>query len=391
MERTPRLYDALMQYLSQSGLAVCDVRHLQTLCWMMIGIVHSHCVNLNRWGCYTCSRAQIAQSHQRRFRRWLSNRRVDVNGLYTPVIQQALVKWGSQHLLYLSLDTTLVWNQFCIVWLGVVYRGRTVAIAWSIQTQASSSVRLRVVQRVLCQGAKLLPNDLTIVLLADRGFADIGLMKYLRRQRHWHFRIRIKCTFTFEYQGRWQVVKAISLKPGQVVFAQAVRLGKTKSCEALHLAFAHDQPSGEFWAIVSDEPTNLQTFAQYRLRFQIEENFLDLKSNAFDLETCRIRDVKALNRLCAVIALTMLFLTIQGTAVVANGLRRQIDPHWNRGMSYLKLGWNWLHIVLSRQFPLRFHRYLSGAPDPEPAMASEKQRDRSTSHEFKILSHIPVA
>lgn len=59
------------------------------------------------------------------------------------------------------------------------------------------------------------------------------------------------------------------------MFAQAVRLAKTKSCEVLHLAFAHDQPSGEFWAIVSDEPTNLQTFAEYRLRFQIEENFLD--------------------------------------------------------------------------------------------------------------------
>jgi len=62
MERTPRPYDALMQYLSQSGLAICDVQHLQTLCWMMIGITHSHCINLNQWGCYTCLPAQIVPS-----------------------------------------------------------------------------------------------------------------------------------------------------------------------------------------------------------------------------------------------------------------------------------------------------------------------------------------
>lgn len=69
----------------------------------------------------------------------------------------------------------------------------------------------------------------------------------------------------------------------------------------LYLAFAHDQPSGEDWVIVSDEPTNLQTFAQYRLRFQVEESFLDLKSNGFELEASRLRNKFALSQLCGVI------------------------------------------------------------------------------------------
>ncbi len=36
---------------------------------------------------------------------------------------------------------------------------------------------------------------------------------------------------------------------------------------------ARDPLSGELWYIVSDEPTTLQTFAEYAERFDIEEEF----------------------------------------------------------------------------------------------------------------------
>jgi len=87
---------------------------------------------------------------------------------------------------------------------------------------------------------------------------------------------------------------------------------------------------------VSDEPTNLQTFAQYRLKFQVKESFLDLKSNGFNLEASRLRDKFALSQLCGVIALTMLFLVLQGMNVVLSGKHRRVDAHWNRGMEYVK-------------------------------------------------------
>ena len=33
--------------------------------------------------------------------------------------------------------------------------------------------------------------------------------------------------------------------------------------------------NGEFWAVVSDQPTSPETFAEYALRFDIEEGFLE--------------------------------------------------------------------------------------------------------------------
>jgi hypothetical protein len=258
MSSTSRLYDALSHYLSQCEIQWQDVRHLQTLCWMMVGIIGSQNVHLNSFGVYVKSRAQVAQSHQRRFRRWLSNRRVDVITVHQTLIGQALSAW-QQERLYLSLDTTVVWNCFCIVWVGVVYRGRTVPVAWKVVAQSSSSVRLWTIQRVLRQASRVMPEGVSVVLLADRGFADGKLMKYLRETLQWHFRIRIKRSFQFQLEGQWRKVSSVLLPPGQAYFTPVVSVGKTKPYPNVYLAFAHDKPSGEDWVIVSDEPTNLQT------------------------------------------------------------------------------------------------------------------------------------
>ena len=55
--------------------------------------------------------------------------------------------------------------------------------------------------------------------------------------------------------------------------------------------------NGERWLVLSDEPTNLATLDEYGLRFDIEENFLDDKSNGFQLESSLIRSADALTRL----------------------------------------------------------------------------------------------
>jgi hypothetical protein len=390
MVPTSRLYNALNDFLRQCDIVWQDARHLKTLCWMMIGIIQSQNVHLNGFGVYVVSRAQVAQSHQRRFRRWLSNRRIDVVSADHALIQQALSQW-KQERLYLSLDTTLVWNWFCIVWVGVVYRGRTIPIAWRIVAHSSSPVRLWTTQRVLRQAIRVMPAGVAVVLLADRGFADGTLMKYLKENLGWHFRIRIKHSFQFQMQGQWRKVSSVPLQPGQAFFTPEVSIGKSKPYPNVYLAFAHDKQSGEDWVIVSDEPTTLQTFAQYRLRFCVEESCLDLKSNGFNLEASRLRDKFALSQLCGVIALTMLFLVLQGVQVVASGKRRQVDAHWKRGMSYLKLGWNWIRLAITHRWKIQVFQFLSSLPDPQPAFASKRQHQESFRREFTVLSRFPAS
>ena len=126
----------------------------------------------------------------------------------------------------------------------------------------------------------------------------------------------------------------------------------------------------------------IKTLEEYGLRFDIEENFLDVKSNGFQLESSLIRSTKALERLCFVLAMTTLYLVSVGTSVVKKGHRRLVDPHWFRGSSYLKIGWNWVNYALNRGYDLITSVYLSGEPDPEPAMASKKQDEKRRQARF---------
>jgi len=111
--------------------------------------------------------------------------------------------------------------------------------------------------------------------------------------------------------------------------------------------------------VISDEAADLKTLQEYGLRFDIEANFVDDKSNGFQLEASLIRSAAALERLCFVLAITTLYVVSVGTSVVKQGKRRLVDPHWSRGASYLKIGWNWVTYALIRGYELLTTAYLS--------------------------------
>ena len=338
---------------------------------MMVGLIHSGCVSLTMWVPFVSSRARYAQSTQRRFARWLANPRVEVHALYAPLTQQALAEWG-QHQLDLALDTTMLWNRYCIVRLSVISRGRALPVVWQVLEHGSSSVAYEAYVALLDAVPPLLPLGVRVVFLAARGFADTALLAHLRRLR-WHFRIWIKARFGVARPGhRSCKVEAFPLAPGRALFLHHVAI-TTEHFGPVSLALARHPSNGECWYVVSDEPTSVQTFVEYGWRFEIEENFLDDKSNGFQLQSSLVRGPEAVARPCLVLAVTTLYLVAQGTQVVANHQRRWVDPHWWRGNSYLRIGWQWVKTALTRGWALFATLHLTGTPDPEPARASVAQ------------------
>lgn len=101
--------------------------------------------------------------------------------------------------------------------------------------------------------------------------------------------------------------------------------------EAAHLVAGWQRGAKEPWAVLGDEPTCPETLHAYGLRFHIEEGFLDQKSNGFQRASSKLRDRRALQRLCFAMAAATLARVCQGTAVAAEGRRRAVDPHGFRG------------------------------------------------------------
>ena len=135
MESTPLLYRTLVQVFGCHHNWL-DLRHLKTLAWMVSGLILSSQISLGGWALYIHSRALYLASSIRRF---LDNDRIDVHRLYAPLLHQALQGW-TQMKLYVALDTSMLWNRYCIVQLSLIYRGRAIPLVWIVLEHGSSSV-----------------------------------------------------------------------------------------------------------------------------------------------------------------------------------------------------------------------------------------------------------
>lgn len=368
-----RIYNELIKFGSQYS-RWSDVRHLGVMVWMMVGMIATESVNLTKWLSHINTKALFAQSRQRQLSRWLNNPRINPAKLYSPVIKALLAKWEDAEI-YLSFDTSQLWEEYCIIRLCVVHRGRALPLCWRVIKHRSSSVDISTYQDMLKRASKLLPVNIKVIFLADRGFANPELVRYVRELK-WQCRIRIKGNFWIHHPKHgWQTVKQLHLGLGEAKLIHNVKIHKTESKRLtdVHIAAAWESTSKEHWYILSTEPTTIQTFREYGLRFDIEENFLDDKSNGFDLESSRLRSAPAISRLCLVIAMTTLFLTAQGLAATDSGYRRFVDPHWFRGLSYLKIGWNWVNSALTKNWDFFSSYFFTSNIDPDPAIASSKQ------------------
>lgn len=336
------------------------------------------------------SSAVYAQSTQRRFSRWLRNERVHEHSRYEGLIRYALSGW-TQERLDLALDTTMLWERYCGIRIVLVYRGRGIPIAWSVLEHASSRVAYSVYSPLLETVVRRLPDDVEVLFLADRGFADVELFKHLHRLG-WHYRIRVKSNF-LGYRGKQGTpVGFYTLSTSHVLFLHHMHITKARYA-LVHLAVAHHYPSRERWYVGSDQPTSVESFIEYGLRFSIEENFLDDQSNGFGLESSHIRSASMLSRLCLLLAIATLYLTRIGTTVVAQGNRRQVDPHWFRGNSYFKIGWHWLRKALVQGWSLPISLTLKSAVDPFPCLVSKVKRQNenpSISNALQLIVRFPL-
>jgi hypothetical protein len=104
----PRL-DHTLVYVFSPQQHWIDRRHLNTLAWMVVGLIPSGTIRLTAWTPSGHSRAVYAQRIVRRCARGRGNDRIDVPALYGPLLQQALAEGGS-HLLSLALETSTWWH-----------------------------------------------------------------------------------------------------------------------------------------------------------------------------------------------------------------------------------------------------------------------------------------
>ena len=360
----PRLYQAVLSHL-QSCLWT-DQRNAHTFAWMVTGLLFSQRASIPSWLPHVQSRANFAQSTERRIRRWLGNPAIDPISIYGPLITRALQDWGDQPLV-VALDTSVLFERFCLIRIAVLFRGRAVPLATRVIEHSSAQVGIAHLLPLLAEVKGMLDflGLHEVRLLADRGFCDTRLMAWLHAC-NWHYRIRIKSSLILAAPDGRRLCKVGEIR----LAARETRCFHNVTITGqhfgpVHVALGRPTDGLEQWQVVSDEPTSIETFTEYGERFQIEEGFLDDKSGLFALESSRIRDAAGLERLTLTLSVATLLLVSEGLQLVAAGARRAVDPHWTRALSYLKLGLRGMQYALSRGQAVFNRLTLVGGTDPE--------------------------
>ncbi len=359
-----------------------DIRRVANLVWAIVGLCLTQTIRLEAWSEIIESRAQYAASRVRRFARFLHNRAIDPKAWYRPVIQSVLKDWPVNSTLYIALDTTAL-TPFMLIRVSLIYRGRAIPLAWRAIVHASTKVSFAEYQPVLDQVYALIPEGMIVTLLADRGFVQAELLRYAR-DHHWHIRLRLTGNTIVHLPNRPPCqVRELCPPLGHAAFFHNIALlGIALAPLHLALALPQDQPDDP-WYVVSDEPTDLHTFDEYGLRFDIEEFFLDEKSGGFQLESSELATPDAIERLVLILAIATIYFTSIGLGVVKAKVRRFVDTHWDRSLSYLKIGWRWLRQCYRRGWQVFTSFWLDPAPDTVPVIPS-RQTGASSKRQWTV-------
>lgn len=336
-----RLHRELIGLLRQH-CPFLDQRHLMLLVWMVAGLLLSQTVCFDRWKTMLPLGHCLAASWQRRCRRWLSNVRIDVESIYGPLILWALQERQKPgQALHLALDTTMLWNRCCVVVLSMVSHGRAIPLLWRTLEHPSASVSAEVSIALLEKADQLLAGFGAITLLADRAFPSAELLGWFEGRPHWSTVMRLRSD-TWNHGTAAPLgceVRRLHLPRGYCRGFRDVQLW-SEGAHSANLLLAY--PSGiaidEPWYLVSNADPTLELVWSYAQRFCCEQLFRDQKSGLFQLESSGLRDPERIDRLLLVVAIAVLVSSLQGFAISLSGLRRQVDPHWQRGMSFVRIG-----------------------------------------------------
>ncbi len=272
-------------------------------------------------------------------------------------------------------------NRFCVVVLSVVIHNRAIPLLWQTLEHPSASVSAPVSIALLEKADRLLSGFGAITLLADRAFPCDELIAWFRGRSRWNYVMRLRDDT--EIHGTAAPlgcqVRRLHLRRGHCRGFRGVRLWADGN-QTVNLVLAHPtgSPVEEPWYLISNAEPSLDLVWSYAQRFCCEQLFRDQKSGVFHLASSGLREPERIDRLLLIVAIAVLAGSLQGYALSLAGLRRQVDPHWKRGMSFLLIGLAALQMAVADAAV----RWIAWLPIPvqqlEPCIPSRKARREQT-------------
>jgi len=256
---------------------------------------------------------------ERRFRRWLSNPRLDMG-----VCFQVWSFWVWQSLdaprAVLLVDESKLGNRIGVMMVSLAYEQRAIPLVWrcyraNAKMEYPQQGQVLMVWGLLARVAEALPATSRPIVQMDRGLGHSSAMLKALKTLPLTFQVRVKKNTSFKSRRGHCCLLQDLIKPGEQVTCRGhvfhAQNRRQQVWGIVHLIWEVGQK--EPWCLVTNDRQVYS--AVYALRMWQEESFRDLKSGGWQWQCSYVTSPDHACRLLLVLALAYAWMLTQGTFV----------------------------------------------------------------------------
>jgi len=260
----------------------------------------------------------VAKHGVKQVDRMLSNAGIDLDAFFATWIPSVLANAKE---VVLAMD----WTEFerdgqsTLALTAMTDHGRGTPFFWRTYHTAefADGGRTDAEDEVLLMLRALLPSELGVTLVADRGFGDQALFSLLN-EWGWNYVIRFRGnTHVTDARGTTKLASEWLAPSGRATKLESVTLTRDDtSVPAVVCVKAKNMKDAWFLATSLDELPTTKLLALYGKRFTIEETFRDLKDTRYGLgmHGIRVKRTDRRDRMIMLFAIAHSLLTLLGAA-----------------------------------------------------------------------------
>ncbi len=239
---------------------------------------------------------------------------LDVSLCFAPLLKWVLAWWHSGPLA-LAIDPTLKGDRTTAIVISVVYRSCAIPVAWRIHPATQKGSWMDPIVELLQALAPAVPEEMTVIVLCDRGIASPKLWKQICAQG-WHPCMRYAKSITFCADGGKRLpARAFVSRPDTAWIGQGTAFSTPKAKRQCTLLVVWYVEQEEPWVILTDLAPDKVGPSWYALRFWIELGFKALKSLGWKWDKTRRTDPTRVSRHWLVLSVATLLVLAYGTRV----------------------------------------------------------------------------
>jgi hypothetical protein len=289
------------------------------------------------------------ESRVKRYSRWVDNKRIDYETYYQPYAKAVLESLMAGPLV-LVIDGSEVGRKCLALMVSVVYRGRSLPIAWMVAKGNKGHFPEDTHVDLVEQVQKLIPEGVQVIFLGDGEFDGTTLLATVD-DYGWKYVCRTAQNTILNEAGDEFAFADVDVRPGSSISLPDV-LFTQDNYGPVHAIAWWRKGYQEPIYLVSNMELAAEACYWYKKRFRIETFFSDQKSRGFNLHKSHLSDPNRISRLMFAACLAYIWIVFLGALAMQNGLNKIIHRPDRCDISLFQMGLRALEFFLDHGKPI---------------------------------------